>query len=263
MTEHLNTVGGGGFRIATIPVTAAEAEMGIRQEAKTVSNMDITIQTEKAGGEIIEGELNKLAEEPNLTEQQDIKSNTPTDVDDTVERNTSPVEVNGAADDTLPPPAETNGQSNEEMFERLGVREWAERRIEKLVGRAEKTLGHETILTDAESNSDLNEDELAFVRLFLEELRRVLLKNHLVNVVGSFDPTQVLDFIERVGKGEFRTNVAKWVGEVQAELVEMHQLYLGAVNISDFTRPHTALSNVTFLPLKEMVEGLTEDLQAA
>ena len=45
--------------------------------------------------------------------------------------------------------------------------------------------------------------------------------------------------------------------------MEIHQLYLEAVNTSDFTRLQAALSNVTFPPLKEMVEGLIEDLQAA
>lgn len=34
MIEYLNTAGGEGFRTATIPVAAAEAEMEVRQEAR-------------------------------------------------------------------------------------------------------------------------------------------------------------------------------------------------------------------------------------
>ncbi|ENH0814731.1 DNA recombinase, partial [Escherichia coli] len=96
-----------------------------------------------------------------------------------------------------------------------------------------------------------------------EKSRRSLLKNHLTNAVGSFDFTQVLNFIEKMGKGEFKTDAAKWVGEVQAESMEIHKLYLEAVNTSDFVRLNAALNNVTFPPLKEMVEGLIEDLLAA
>ncbi|MFU1625775.1 DNA recombinase [Escherichia coli] len=263
MIEYLNTAGGEGFRTATIPVAAAEAEMEVRQEARTAGNTDTTIRTAKSDDKVIEGEFNKLPEEPDSTEQQDIKSNTPTDVYDTAEGNTPPADVNGSADDILPPPGETNGQSNEEMSEHPGVRKWAERRIKKLVSRAEKTLGYETILNDAKSSFDLNESELAFARLSLEKSRRSLLKNHLTNAVGSFDFTQVLNFIEKMGKGEFKTDAAKWVGEVQAESMEIHKLYLEAVNTSDFVRLNAALNNVTFPPLKEMVEGLIEDLLAA
>lgn len=263
MIEYLNTAGGEGFRTATIPVAAAEAEMEVRQEARTAGNTDTTIRTAKSDDKVIEGEFNKLPEEPDSTEQQDIKSNTPTDVYDTAEGNTPPADVNGSADDILPPPGETNGQSNEEMSEHPGVRKWAERRIKKLVSRAEKTLGYETILNDAKSSFDLNESELAFARLSLEKTRRSLLKNHLTNAVGSFDFTQVLNFIEKMGKGEFKTDAAKWVGEVQAESMEIHKLYLEAVNTSDFVRLNAALNNVTFPPLKEMVEGLIEDLLAA
>ena len=122
---------------------------------------------------------------------------------------------------------------------------------------------NETILNDAKSSFDLNESELAFARLSLEKSRRSLLKNHLTNAVGSFDFTQVLNFIEKMGKGEFKTDAAKWVGEVQAESMEIHKLYLEAVNTSDFVRLNAALNNVTFPPLKEMVEGLIEDLLAA
>ncbi|MFU0913891.1 hypothetical protein [Kluyvera intermedia] len=263
MIEYLNTAGGEGFRTATIPVAAAEAEMEVRQEARTAGNTDTTIRTAKSDDKVIEGEFNKLPEEPDSTEQQDIKSNTPTDVYDTADGNTPPADVNGSADDILPPPGETNGQSNEEMSEHPGVRKWAERRIKKLVSRAEKTLGYETILNDAKSSFDLNESELAFARLSLEKSRRSLLKNHLTNAVGSFDFTQVLNFIEKMGKGEFKTDAAKWVGEVQAESMEIHKLYLEAVNTSDFVRLNAALNNVTFPPLKEMVEGLIEDLLAA
>lgn len=49
-----------------------------------------------------------------------------------------------------------------------------------------------------------------------------------------------------MGKGEFKTDAAKWVGEVQAESMEIHKLYLEAVNTSDFVRLNAALNNVTF-----------------
>jgi recombination protein RecT len=84
MIEYLNTAGGEGFRTATIPVAAAEAEMEVRQ-ARTAGNTDTTIRTAKSDDKVIEGEFNKLPEEPDSTEQQDIKSNTPTDVYDTAE----------------------------------------------------------------------------------------------------------------------------------------------------------------------------------
>lgn len=86
----------------------------------TAGNTDTTIRTAKSDDKVIEGEFNKLPEEPDSTEQQDIKSNTPTDVYDTAEGNTPPADVNGSADDILPPPGETNGQSNEEMSEHPG-----------------------------------------------------------------------------------------------------------------------------------------------
>jgi recombination protein RecT len=109
MIEYLNTAGGEGFRTATIPVAAAEAEMEVRQEARTAGNTDTTIRTAKSDDKVIEGEFNKLPEEPDSTEQQDIKSNTPTDVYDTAEGNTPPADVNGSADDILLHPEKPMG----------------------------------------------------------------------------------------------------------------------------------------------------------
>ena len=110
MIEYLNTAGGEGFRYNNTHVAAAEAEMEVRQEAGTAGKYGYYNPNCKSLMiKLLKVSLISSLEEPDSTEQQDIKSNTPTDVYDTAEGNTPPADVNGSADDILPHPEKPMG----------------------------------------------------------------------------------------------------------------------------------------------------------
>lgn len=248
--EYLNTAGGEGFQTATIPVAAAEAEMEVRQQAKMAESNSSNNAPVQTNGNIIEGEFH-----------EQIGDTKTTGLDEN--QNSKPSEEPSHPGDDAPNHPEPQSPINEEMSEQPGVRMWVERRIRKLVKRAEETHGYETILNESLTQFEFNGDEIKFARLSLEQSRRSMLKNLLISAVGNCDFSIVQKFVDSMGDGKFKNDAAKWISEVEIEAKDVNRLYLEAVSSLDFSMINEALKDIKFMPLKEIVENLVSDLQAA
>lgn len=237
--EYLNKDGGEGFRdVNATPIQSADFEMSNRRAA----NLHSTHLSPT--GNTYDGELAHEGTAHTSKPQHEA----------------APVKREQSSN---PVSHSTAQETRDDMSDIPGVRSAVKRRISQLTKRVERTMAYETMIAEVRTAFEFNDAEVSYAIRTLEQSRRNLLQNKLIEAVTKCDFTDVSNFLNDLPESEFKEKSALFVESIQDQTSKMRNLYDDAIKTNHFTPLENAITTIKFEPLKKVLTDMVNAAKAA